>query len=83
MTDEPLIRVEGPVQGVAEVVLNRPDKMNAINAALLEAMDAAATALFADPALRAVVLRGEGRAFCAGLDKGNFDRMAETGKPSL
>lgn len=82
MIEAPLVRVEGPEAGVAEVVLNRPEKMNAINVPLLQAMDAAATALFADPTLRVVVLRGEGRAFCAGLDKDNFGKMVETGKPS-
>ncbi len=64
---------------VAEVALNRPDRMNAITADLIEAMDAAAQAIAADPSVRAVVLRGEGRAFCAGLDKDNFAAMMQGG----
>lgn len=79
----PLVLVHGPENGVAEIVLNRPDKMNAITADLIRAMVAAAEGLFADPRLRVVVLRGEGRAFCAGLDKGNFGKMAQTGKGSM
>lgn len=65
--------------GVADLRLNRPDKMNAITVELLEAMAAAGERLAAAPGLRAVVLRGEGRAFCAGLDKQNFASMAQTG----
>ncbi len=60
---------------VAEIALNRPDKMNAITADLIRAMDAAAQKAAGNPDVRAVVLRGEGRAFCAGLDKENFAAM--------
>lgn len=80
---EPLVLVSGPEAGVAEIALNRPEKMNAITVDLLRELAAAAQALFADPALRAVVLRGEGRAFCAGLDKSGFAKMVETGAGSL
>ena len=45
-------------------------------------MIGAAQSLAKDPAVRAIVLRGEGRAFCAGLDKSNFGKMVETGKAS-
>lgn len=57
---------------VAEVRLNRPEKMNALSMALLEALTEAAERVTADRAIRAVVLSGEGRAFCAGLDLANF-----------
>ena len=54
--------------GVLTLTLNRPDKLNAIDnplaEALLDALNAAAT----DPAVRAIRLRGNGRAFCAGRD---------------
>jgi enoyl-CoA hydratase/carnithine racemase len=57
---------------VADVRLNRPEKMNALSIAMFEAVTAAAENLAADRDVRAVVLSGEGRAFCAGLDLANF-----------
>lgn len=57
---------------VAEVRLNRPEKMNALSIAMFEAITAAAERVMADRSIRAVVLSGEGRAFCAGLDLANF-----------
>lgn len=59
-------------EGVADVRLNRPDKMNALDRAMLEGIAAAGEALRATPGLRAVVLSGEGSAFCAGLDVASF-----------
>ena len=58
--------------GVAQVRLNRPDKMNALDPAMFDAIVAVGEHLRTLPGLRAVVLAGEGRAFCAGLDLGNF-----------
>lgn len=58
--------------GVADVRLTRPDKMNALDAAMFEALIETGRALAADASLRAVVLSGEGRAFCAGLDVSSF-----------
>jgi enoyl-CoA hydratase/carnithine racemase len=63
--------------GVADVRLSRPDKMNALDDAMFEALVATGERLKTEPGLRAVVISGEGRAFCAGLDMGNFGRMAE------
>src|SRR5579872_91540 len=63
--------------GVADVRLTRADKMNALDNAMFEALVATGEQLMGDKAVRAVVLSGEGRAFCAGLDMGNFGRMAE------
>jgi enoyl-CoA hydratase/carnithine racemase len=57
---------------VADVRLNRPDKMNALNLDMFNAVIAAGRQLAADKSVRAVVLSGEGRAFCAGLDLANF-----------
>lgn len=54
--------------GVAEVRLNRPDKRNGLDLAMFEALVAAGQQVDADPRVRAVVLCGEGKAFCAGLD---------------
>lgn len=58
--------------GVAEVRLNRPDKMNALDPAMFDALVSTGDSLLRMPGLRAVVLTGEGRAFCAGLDLGSF-----------
>lgn len=58
--------------GVADVRLNRPDKMNALDGAMFAAIAEAGDLLAADPSVRAVVLSGEGRGFCAGLDIGAF-----------
>lgn len=60
-----LLTREGPV---ARLVLNRPQRRNAMNGAMGEALDAAFAALEADRALRVVVVSGAGGHFCAGLD---------------
>jgi enoyl-CoA hydratase/carnithine racemase len=64
------------LDGVADVRLNRPDKMNALDPAMFAALAATGEALAADGSVRAVVLSGEGRGFCAGLDFGSFQAMA-------
>jgi enoyl-CoA hydratase/carnithine racemase len=66
-------------EGIADVRLVRADKMNALDAAMFEALVAATDRLSREKGLRAVVLSGEGRAFCAGLDMGRFAAMNETG----
>jgi enoyl-CoA hydratase/carnithine racemase len=65
--------------GVADVRLTRPDKMNALDAAMFEALVATSERLAHEKGLRAVVLSGEGRAFCAGLDMGRFAATNEKG----
>jgi enoyl-CoA hydratase/carnithine racemase len=62
--------------GVADVRLTRADKMNALDNAMFSALIETGERLKTEPGLRAVVLSGEGRAFCAGLDMGNFAAMA-------
>lgn len=57
---------------VAEVRFNRPEKMNALSMPMFEAISAAAERMMTDRSVRAVVLSGEGKAFCAGLDLSNF-----------
>jgi enoyl-CoA hydratase/carnithine racemase len=59
-------------EGVADVRLNRPDKMNALDGAMFAALVEAGDQLAADSSVRAVVLSGEGAGFCAGLDIGAF-----------
>jgi enoyl-CoA hydratase/carnithine racemase len=67
--------------GVADVRLNRPDKLNALDPEMFEALVEAGDALARERGLRAVVLSGEGRAFCAGLDFSSFRQTAEPGAP--
>lgn len=55
-------------EGVAEVSLNRPESMNALSPALLQALCACFRELQADQTVRVAILTGAGRAFCAGLD---------------
>jgi enoyl-CoA hydratase/carnithine racemase len=71
--DRILIEISG---GVADVRLNRPDKLNALDGAMFDAIVAAGMRLRREPGLRAVVLSGAGRGFCAGLDKATFASLA-------
>jgi enoyl-CoA hydratase/carnithine racemase len=68
--------------GVADVRLVRADKMNALDAAMFSALIDTAERLRTAKGLRAVVISGEGRAFCAGLDMGRFGQMQESKSPS-
>ncbi len=67
-------------QGVADVRMVRAGKMNALDDAMFEALIGAGTRLKSERGVRAVVVSGEGRAFCAGLDMGNFQRTADAGR---
>jgi enoyl-CoA hydratase/carnithine racemase len=59
---------------ISTITLNRPDKRNAMSGALMTALGEAVRAAAANPAVRVVVIRGAGPAFCAGLD---LDELAE------
>jgi enoyl-CoA hydratase/carnithine racemase len=74
---------EGLVQiaiadGVADVRLNRAEKMNALNPGMFAALIAAGERLASAADLRAVVLSGNGKAFCAGLDMQSMAALAQT-----
>jgi len=73
MNDRISVDIQG---GVADVRLIRTDKMNALDNAMFEALIQTGERLKAEKGLRAVVLSGDGRAFCAGLDTSNFAAMA-------
>jgi enoyl-CoA hydratase/carnithine racemase len=73
-----LVDIEG---SVAHVRLNRPDKHNGIDFALLDGVVAAAATLKKNRGVRAVILSGEGPSFCAGLDfKAVFAQPKEAAK---
>lgn len=65
MSDELLVSIDGPV---ARLTLNRPKAMNAINLALLGALDVQLRELAANDEIRVLLLTGTGSAFCAGAD---------------
>jgi len=71
MSDRVTVTLEA---GVADVRLTRPDKLNACDIEMFEALVSTADGLAADPSVRAVVLSGEGRGFCAGIDVSAFGR---------
>jgi len=66
--------------GVADVRLNRPEKLNALDPETFAALVEVGEALKTDRSVRAVVLSGEGRGFCAGLDFSSFQAMAGEGE---
>jgi len=55
-------------EGVARIVLNRPDALNSLDMESLKELDAALTEIEADNSLRAIIITGKGKAFCAGAD---------------
>jgi enoyl-CoA hydratase/carnithine racemase len=65
MTDLVLRQYDGPV---ARLVLNAPERLNALSDAMLAALGAALTEVRNEPGIRVVILAGAGRAFCAGHD---------------
>lgn len=73
MSDRVTVTMDG---GVADVRMTRAEKMNALDSKMFAALVETADALAADPSVRAVVLSGEGRSFCAGLDFSSFSAMA-------
>jgi enoyl-CoA hydratase/carnithine racemase len=64
--------------GIADVRLNRPEKINAIDLGMFKKLSDAGESLKSAPGVRVVVLSGAGRGFCAGLDYAMFRAMAET-----
>ena len=62
------LRVERPSEGVVLLTLANPDQRNAMSAPMTEAWSAAIADLASDPDVRAVVVTGEGSAFCSGGD---------------
>jgi len=72
-------------QGIATITLDRPDKLNAYNAQMRHELELLFDETDADDAVRAVIVTGAGRAFCAGADLSSggdtFDRNAHRGDP--
>ena len=68
-----LLEYDGPL---ARITLNRPEVLNAMNLAWVQGLDAAVSAVAAEPKVRVVLVRGAGSAFCSGLD---LDMLAQEG----
>src|ERR1700722_326269 len=64
------------------LILNRPEKRNALNQVLFEALDAELAKIENSPEIRAVILRGEGRAFCSGIDLREIGQIGAGGAPA-
>ena len=62
------VRIEQPEDGVSMIVLDRPDRLNAMSHELVGDLHDALDEVAADRSCRAVILTGAGRGFCAGLD---------------
>ena len=74
---EPILLVSDPLDGVVTLMMNRPDKRNALSIALRDAMSDALDAIDADERVRVVVVTGAGAVFSAGFDLGEFDGLGD------
>jgi len=79
MSERVSVSIDG---GVADVRMNRPDKLNALDQAMFSGLIETARELGGNAKVRAVVLSGEGRGFCAGLDFASFMGMTGGGERS-
>ena len=85
MSNAPQVATAGPVileskhDGIATLVMNRPDRLNALNNELAAALNKALGRIAADETIRVVVITGAGRAFCAGGDLGALGKGHQTG----
>jgi enoyl-CoA hydratase len=66
VSDAVLVETVGP--GITQLTLNRPERLNAMNYALISGLHDALDALAEDPSCRVIILTGNGRGYCAGLD---------------
>lgn len=64
---------------IATLTLNRPDRLNAMNDALMNGLTEGIQRVVADPEIRVLVLTGEGRGFCAGADLTSMGSTADSG----
>ena len=66
------IELTYPIEGIALVTMNRPDKLNAMTSTMVEALHDTFSRIGRSRDIRVVVLTGQGRGFCAGLDLGGY-----------
>src|SRR6478672_5320945 len=73
----PLLLVDEPAPHVRQLVLNRPEQLNAMTSELCEELHVALRAISGERSCRAVILTGAGRGFCAGLDLHGYGKAPE------
>lgn len=78
----PVLRIEWR-DHVAHVILARPERMNALNAELIDALDEAAKTLRQRSDCRCVVLSGDGRGFCSGIDLDSLRTASDGGERAI
>lgn len=76
VAQEPAV-LERVADGVAWLSLNRPEKRNALNDSLVSALKQALSRADADPEVRAIAVRGEGKDFCSGADLSALQKIAD------
>ena len=74
----PVVDRTSPEQGIAQLTLNRPEKLNALTTEMVQALHAQLDDIAADSSVRVVILTGAGRGFCAGLDLGGYGAAPNT-----
>src|SRR5690242_12262379 len=81
MSDEghTTLRLERPRDGVVVLTLDRPDRLNAMTATMFGELETVARALDREEGLRVLVLTGAGKAFCAGYDLADAEKLPELG----
>jgi enoyl-CoA hydratase/carnithine racemase len=67
--------LESPAVGIVQMTLNRPDRLNAMTVTMFDELESVARAIGDDRDIRVVVLTGAGKAFCAGYDLDDADRL--------
>ena len=72
-----MLRIDGPWDGIATLTLDRPERKNALSVELRDRLSDVLDALAAEPAVRVVVLTGEGDVFSAGFDLKEFESAIE------
>jgi len=68
--------LESPTDGVVQLMLNRPDRLNAMTVTMFEELESVARALGDDRDTRVVILTGAGKAFCAGYDLDDAEELS-------
>src|ERR1700682_981972 len=76
-TQENSLVLESKQDGVATLTLNRPDRLNAVNADLAMALNESLERIALDKSIHVLVITGAGRAFCAGGDLGQISAGRE------
>ena len=73
-----VLELSRPHEGITQITLNRPDKLNAMTSELVQTLHEALDQISVDPSCRVVILTGAGRGFCAGLDLTGYGQAPHT-----